>query len=835
MATSSAPDPRTFTAWTEAFTYPIPTTRQLERRLRTDATAASTKLRDLVGASYRDLLDTANAIVDIHGQTEDVERLLRKVGGRLDVRGIERGGRNIREWRNRGGDAADRKERLKRSAMAGVLRGAVTYVEAVVTGEIGADGNTLTAAKVLVVGRLVGKALSARQEDADKKTVEVWGRRLGNARLKLLRLLDRRLQRPRGADDNIDPESITALVRDLSAFALATSSTPSEVLRHFHHVRLEAIRDQRLGPKSKSSLVRRLRLYFRTLKESKATFVDLMAASLKTLAAGTLLQDPCVKGLEQLGLDINAHWIDEDVRNFTPWTRHEELSKAKADELQKAWSAEALVALSETITVDLEGLDNIQTVVDGRKAFLQTWLTGRQYVRHLDERPALDRLRSPFRARIIALLSNRFADLESAVHDPLAQLLSDETSIEKPPSLWSADITSHDVGQGAVSFKARIVTARRGHSPSITTMLVRFDAAAESIAQAQILVKQMRDTKWDDDYDDASSDEDENSKDASISHDTLSNADPQAIQTALAHSTTTAYAKLDAFLQEQTGTSENLTKINCNAPNAPGVLVLRVLNELRARAPQGDHFLNTQQHLQAKLAQHVSTQTAPVLASALRRTYVSNHKGDAGFSLTMLWDNSDPSLPVQPSPAAIRVLKHAVQIMGDLGPDLWGEKDAVQMLKSELFTVVREAVQTCVAVVESNKGASQNIQNGHTSSGGDTTQAEGSESKTKDRTIEGNDHNGTEVKEEPVAVGGNSDLMEGVGAQKKQKLVQLLFDVLYLQRALAPAADTDGIPDVLLDALGEPFDKDDTEELSRLRKAANDYWKRTYLLFGLLV
>lgn len=48
MATA-APDPKTFQKWEDAFQYPIPTVRALEKKLRAGATETQERLRGVVG------------------------------------------------------------------------------------------------------------------------------------------------------------------------------------------------------------------------------------------------------------------------------------------------------------------------------------------------------------------------------------------------------------------------------------------------------------------------------------------------------------------------------------------------------------------------------------------------------------------------------------------------------------------------------------------------------------------------------------------------------------------------------------------------------------------
>jgi hypothetical protein len=46
---TEAPDPKTFPSWEEAFEYPIPTVRAMEKQLRREIDSNRQKLRTLVG------------------------------------------------------------------------------------------------------------------------------------------------------------------------------------------------------------------------------------------------------------------------------------------------------------------------------------------------------------------------------------------------------------------------------------------------------------------------------------------------------------------------------------------------------------------------------------------------------------------------------------------------------------------------------------------------------------------------------------------------------------------------------------------------------------------
>lgn len=118
------PDPKTFGSWEEAFQYPVATVRAMERQLRSDIESNRERLRTLVGyamnrspssardsgqrkcvvlttvnsASYRDLLGTAESIIEMDGQMQQVETYLGSMGKRCNARLLEKKGSNLHTW-----------------------------------------------------------------------------------------------------------------------------------------------------------------------------------------------------------------------------------------------------------------------------------------------------------------------------------------------------------------------------------------------------------------------------------------------------------------------------------------------------------------------------------------------------------------------------------------------------------------------------------------------------------------------------------------------------------------------------------------------------------------
>lgn len=116
---AEAPNPKTFGSWEDAFKYPVATVRSMERQLRSDIDSNKDRLRSLVGyapslktkpllnrstdvlpssASYRDLLGTAESIIQMDGQMEDVEVHLGRMSSKCNARLLEKKASNMKRW-----------------------------------------------------------------------------------------------------------------------------------------------------------------------------------------------------------------------------------------------------------------------------------------------------------------------------------------------------------------------------------------------------------------------------------------------------------------------------------------------------------------------------------------------------------------------------------------------------------------------------------------------------------------------------------------------------------------------------------------------------------------
>jgi hypothetical protein len=160
------------------------------------------------------------------------------------------------------------------------------------------EGSYLLIAKVLVIARLLHKALS---QATNKPPIvdELWERLL-SVRRKLLRRIDKRLSNTSG--------ETASLVESMCAYALATSSTPTDVLHHFLKMRLDRMNSELKagGDELAKHGISALKLCIQTCLDTQTIFPRRLADALGKLKAHPLTQDPDVRGLYELNLDVHG-------------------------------------------------------------------------------------------------------------------------------------------------------------------------------------------------------------------------------------------------------------------------------------------------------------------------------------------------------------------------------------------------------------------------------------------------------------------------------------------------------------------------------------------------
>ncbi|KKY23768.1 putative vps51 vps67 [Diplodia seriata] len=662
MATAAAADPRSFASADDAFQYPVPVVRKLEQQLRHNADENREKLRSLVGASYRDLLGTAERIIEMDRQMQHVESTLGVIGQRCNSRRVDSITKNYRglAQHSRSLDA----ERFSFAAQLALLQTCPIVIRRTLK-----KGSTLLAAKILVISRLLHKNLSSTSDATP--FVDSLKNQLASLRRKLLHTIDTQFSRFNSETHDV--------LESMCAFSLATSSAPSDVLRHFHHVRLESI--TRLvdeGRTSQEHLPRALKLYVRTLVDTQTIFPKRLADALARLKARPLLQDPEIQAIAELNLDVHERWI--------------------AGEL----------------------------------------------------------------------------------------------------------IASYDLWAG-------------------------------SLEGAYSVIKEMKDTRWDDDLD--ADDEDDDfeleSKQALLSED-----DPRSLEDSLKEALSTAFADLQKDVDALV--SKTLQDPDLAAPKT--ILLTRALREvsqrLTALSATNRRIVvastvfppSVTRPLHVSIAQLVSRSPLAAYADAAKKLARSRRA-----RARALWEGNPTPLPVQPSVSAFKYLCALHREMWTRGGDLWSP-GAVDVLKKEVADETAAVLRGCVEAIEAATATA-------TAESKDGDADAGDKGKKEEEPGEGGEEGSREAEDATGEEAAKTNGEDAVGKKpraapsaevQKDKLVHLLFDVCYLQRAFAQRVAEGSSPFVALEKQLQEASGADNAAVERLKKNAGDYWRKSYLLLALL-
>ncbi|KAK5694441.1 hypothetical protein LTR17_024817 [Elasticomyces elasticus] len=769
------PDPRTFESWEDAFQYPLPVVRKLEQQLRKNIDENRQKLRSLVGASYRDLLGTAERIIEMDEQIKTVESGLSDIGRKRNARAVGRVGENHAKMRM----TRDGREYGRNQAMAQtkVLESTLSASARMMR----EGGDALTVAKLLVLSRLLHKSVGDSGQAST--VIENHGRKLASLRRKLLAFIERSMQRP--VTDK------TSVARTLCAYALVTSSSAKDVLKHFLQVRLQLI-EAKAESHTESAVLLMHDLYRQTLDDARSLFPKLFAESLSHLGKSPLLQDAQLRSLPELSLDVYGVWIAPDVQSFTPWVRHEQLLSSEVHEGLGAWSKHVQQRLLEAVTVYLRTETDAHAVISARKGIVSRYLSLLCASSNNAKSKVVEQLRSVFLDRLKSLAED-CAREGSFVLDDL-DVVRDTTSSIVSTNIWQLASKDFDGSRGALHLRQAVLQGRHGRDEGVRMLCGRLDSWIERLNAFSDITQRMRSTKWDEadlDFDDL--------EDGDVLLECLAKEDPETLLFTLRKATSDAVRQIDASVQSafESGGDEKL--------------LLRLLRELDRRKRTLTETIGVADDIEVVFADLVPSLHRQLAENVAARVFerISNSQKKHTVVPVSLWDGL-PVLPVQPSPSTYKLLTMLQRTMSDAGTDLWSPA-AVTALKSRVEQKL---------VHQLNSGSSIESEEAMPTTNGHTNTDEQPNGEVSEHADPGRS----------AVVNGESK----VGDARRNHQIQQLFDVLYLQRVMRhrDLADGSGLQ-IVANELAESV-KLDKGSGERLRKSANEYWKRTHLLFGLL-
>ena len=312
-----------------------------------------------------------------------------------------------------------------------------------------------------------------------------------------------------------------------------------DLVRHFHHLRLEAIVEC-MGEDSESqdSMLQALRLYVKTLRDSQTLVPGQLAHALERLKMVSIFKSQDLYSLMALNLDVYERWIGDDIKTFTPYIRHDDLSKVEAEKLLKQWARTAVSRFLDGLRVQIQDVQDPVRLTELRKEVLKLWLSQHQRLLGIDSAETLDGLRDVFNKQAISIIRKRVSVLErvgATIHQSVKDWRQGQSDVNS--SLWDPSTTSMDVANGGKRFCDTITDRLQGKNEPLRRVSIEYTQWLDSVSSIEIMIKSLRESKWEDAIDDVD-DDDGLLDDKQI---LLSEDDPRLLQEALASALIEAY------------------------------------------------------------------------------------------------------------------------------------------------------------------------------------------------------------------------------------------------------------------------------------------------------
>ncbi|KAI1265145.1 hypothetical protein F5Y18DRAFT_59955 [Xylariaceae sp. FL1019] len=773
-------------------THTLPHIRTLHKTLHTQIDEKSARLRTQVGNSYRQLLGTADTIVHMRQDMLSAQDVLGRMGGHCSRAAVEdkiAGSSRFAHSYNTDADLAHTARlRLLRACALAVSR--LLKTSGSKSTQVDKGDRLLLAAKVLVLSRLLvpGFGSLGILDDELKLAVETTRKNLDALRRKLIRAVEKVLQ---NAGEETD---INVILRALSAYSLASSSGAKDILRLFLNIRAQATTDE-FDQMGTENVLRGLELYTRTLVDVQMLVPTRLREALLELKKNPLLADESLRSIEDLRLDVFKPWCGDEIRYFTPFISHDELDGQQAKDMLTSWARKGGEAVLDGLAKTIEQMSDFKAVLDLRTSVLQQWIKDGGKARGFDPSIMLDGLRKALNEHLLELIETKVAKLKLVSSEVSATLDAWQSGVtDRPQSLWDATLLEADLSIGATRVINEVVSRVSGRNDAVARAVTGFESWHQIVDTVSDLIAQLRGQRWENDVDEIEDEEVINERQQLLSKD-----DPQLLHVRLNSTLARAFEELDVQL---TTLWQSRSEGADSGPIA--MYFLRVVRHVRNHLSQLEGVqsfgLESVPSLHEKLALHVSM--SPIEEFASTALTLKRVAGRA------LWEG-EPPLPTQLSPGAFKLLRNLTMSMGGAGIDLWTPV-ALNKLRTICSRQLADVWRKELAANAIETDASEL----------DTKSAGAMEDNSPP---EGKPDEG-DTTEEPI-----------ITPERSQDVyIQWLFDIRVLDHYLAlDGASSDGPLETL--ALEIPTKSDlGSEEEQRLAKAAQEYWKRTSLLFGLL-
>ncbi|KAI9167475.1 Conserved oligomeric Golgi complex subunit 1 [Paramyrothecium foliicola] len=790
----------------------LPQIRAIHKSLHVQIEEKASRLRTQVGSSYRDLLGTADTIVRMRSDNDEVQELLGRMGGRCGraVVGVKAAG--LEKFVHSASDA-----RATEAARLRLLDGCGLVFDRILKGGGGLESTInrgdrlILATKVYVLSRLLVNSLGDKNSnEGARQAPESAKKTISTLRRRLLRGVDKVLEK---ADEETERSEV---LRALCAYSLATNSGAKDVLRHFLLVRGKAMAfafdiEDSERERTTEDVILGLKLYTKTILDVQALVPQKLSQSLNDLKRRPLLADTTIKGLEGLRLDIYGRRCSDDIQHFTPFIRHDDLDGKLAREMLMSWAEKGGAVLLDGLRKTLQHMADFKSIMELRTSVLRLWIRDGGRAKGFDPEEMQDDLREAINSRMLAVLDAKVSKLRLVGSEISATLEGWHAgTTDKHVGLWNEDGYDTALANGAAPFVQEVVARLYGHNDAVSKALNCYTSWYHVIDDVKDVVESLKKQRWDNDYEEI---EDEDTIEAR--QQLLSKDDPSMLQRKL----DTALAKSFEELDEQIRTLWRAQSDTSNG-SAIAMYLLRSLRDIRGQLPAlatvKNFGLQIVPELHEKVALHVSSDALEQFAAK-----VLSEKIVAGRPL---WEGETP-LPGQPSPVVFQFLRSLSLSMADAGLDLWSPAAIATLKKyiSERLAVAWQEAMSSIKVASETHESKEE--------GGDDVPVKAEKEEENDEDdddVVAEASEDTDAEKQPLEQQANDG---SITAEQSQDLhVQWLFDVSMLQCSLgstksAASSQLDSLADTLQGQSGL-----ESNSRQRIVKSSSDFWQRTSLL-----
>ncbi|KAG6073866.1 hypothetical protein E4U16_004384 [Claviceps sp. LM84 group G4] len=846
---STNPDPTTLGSSADIFSgsYTLPQIRSLHKSLHVQIEEKSTRLRTQVGGSYRQLLGTADTIVHMRDENEQVQDLLGRMGGRCGRSIISSKVTGLAKFvaaREQTSGTTRESARLKlleccRLTAGRILQGGGGIADL----QMDKGERLVMATKVFVISRLLVKSLKeGRPLERAQQAVDAIGKSLDSLRRRLQRTMERLLEE---VDENAEIDDV---VKALCAYSLANSSGAKHAISHFIRVRQRAMEtaldmdhEERTTTTATTittgqDVVRSLRLYTKTILDVQALVPRKLSQALSSLKSQPLLADTSLRTIEGLRLDICRRWCSEEMQDFTPFITHDDLDSNQAREMLASFAEKGAKLVVSGLERTLHHMLDFNSIIDLRTQVLQLWIRDGGRARGFDPQDMQDALRETFNSRLVVVVEAKAAKLRLVGSEISATLQGWQDGVsDYNKGLWDDDGYEAALSNGAVPFLEEVVSRLHGRNDAVSKASHSYASWFHIIGDVKAVVDQLRKQRWDNDYDEI---EDEETMEAR--QESLSREDPRKLQDTLGETLDASFAALEKHIQQLWDQHSEHT-----SSGAMAIYLIRVVRDIRAQLPDRPAVKS----FGMSMVPGWHSRVAALAWRPAAATFISKGLSDKSVVMKPLWEGQ-PLLPGQPSPSVSHLLRDLSLAMTDLGVDLWTPA-ATGTLKQQLGESLCEAWRKELKGILSIDGEEEMKKHGEEEDTEDTEDTEDKEEGEEGEEGEQGDRNEEDQGEE-------DDQDQDKDASKSDKLddqrkegpaepnetsptdkvhdicTQWLFDVSLLQCCIGKTqGDTASHYAELAEQLAQQSGLDEPAR-KKVTKMAGNYWRRINLLFGLV-